>query len=75
MKTRVYSPEEINWKVIEMKKDAYSNCTIMGKPGIKNVSQIKTWMKKNLGNRWFRWFDKCPFFGVTSLLRVFLTPS
>lgn len=48
MKTRVYYPEEINWKVIEMKKDAYSNRTIMEKAGIKNVSQIKTLMK------WYR---------------------
>ncbi|SMD41233.1 Transposase and inactivated derivatives [Bacillus sp. JKS001846] len=48
MKTRVHYPEEIKWKVIEMKKDGYSNRTIMEKFGIKNVSQIKTWMK------WYR---------------------
>lgn len=34
--------------MIEMKKDGYSNRTIMEKLGIKNVSQIKTWMK------WYR---------------------
>ncbi|HDR8111831.1 TPA: IS3 family transposase, partial [Bacillus cereus] len=28
-----------------MKKDGYSNRTIMEKLGIKNISQIKTWMK------------------------------
>lgn len=28
MKTRVHYPEEIKWKVIEMKKDGYSNRTI-----------------------------------------------
>ncbi|HDR8152384.1 TPA: IS3 family transposase [Bacillus cereus] len=48
MKTRVHYPEEVKWKVIEMKKDGYSNRTIMEKLGIKNVSQIKTWMK------WYR---------------------
>ncbi|WP_242266494.1 IS3 family transposase [Bacillus cereus group sp. BfR-BA-01327] len=48
MKTRVHYPEEIKWKVIEMKKDGYSNWTIMEKFGIKIVSQIKTWMK------WYR---------------------
>ena len=42
------SLEEVKWKVIEMKKDGYSNRTIMEKLGIKNVSQIKTWMK------WYR---------------------
>ncbi|QWH16422.1 hypothetical protein EXW62_04690 [Bacillus mycoides] len=30
MKTRVNYPEEIKWKVIEMKKDGYSNRTIFG---------------------------------------------
>ncbi|OFD95330.1 hypothetical protein BWGOE13_24210 [Bacillus mycoides] len=34
--------------MIEMKKDGYSNRTIMEILGIKNVSQIKTWMK------WYR---------------------
>ncbi|PGD58792.1 IS3 family transposase [Bacillus wiedmannii] len=48
MNTRVHYPEETKWKVIEMKKDGYSNRTIMEKLGIKNVSQIKTWMK------WYR---------------------
>ncbi|KLA27726.1 transposase-like protein [Bacillus sp. RC251] len=48
MTTRVHYPEETKWKVIEMKKDGYSNRTIMEKLGIKNVSQIKTWMK------WYR---------------------
>ena len=48
MKERVHYPEEVKWKVIEMKKDGYSNRTIMETLGIKNVSQIKTWMK------WYR---------------------
>jgi transposase-like protein len=48
LKTRVHYPEETKWKVIEMEKDGYSNCTIMEKLGIKNVSQIKRWMK------WYR---------------------
>lgn len=48
LKTRVHYPEETKWKVIEMKKDSYSDRAIMEKLGIKNVSQIKTWMK------WYR---------------------
>lgn len=48
LKARVHYLEEIKWKVIEMKKDGYSNRTIMETFGIKNVSQIKTWMK------WYR---------------------
>ncbi|EJV59113.1 hypothetical protein [Bacillus cereus] len=36
MKTRVHYPEEIKWKVIEVKKDGYSNRTIEGEI-IKNV--------------------------------------
>ncbi|EEK63535.1 IS1627s1-related, transposase [Bacillus cereus 172560W] len=40
-KIRVHYPEEVKWKVIEMKKDGYSNWTIIEKLGIKNVSQIK----------------------------------
>ncbi|PGV75236.1 hypothetical protein COD84_18400 [Bacillus cereus] len=45
METRVHYPEEVKWKVIEMKKDGYSNRTIMEDLGIKNVFQIKTWLK------------------------------
>ncbi|KEK23481.1 transposase [Bacillus gaemokensis] len=48
MKKRVHDPEEVKWKVIEMKKEGCSNRTIMEKLGIKNVSQIKQWMK------WYR---------------------
>ncbi|HDR7364849.1 MULTISPECIES: IS3 family transposase [Bacillus] len=54
MKTRVHYPEEVKWKVIEMKKDGYSNRTIMEKLGIKNVSQIKTWMKWYRTNQTYR---------------------
>ncbi|QIW21094.1 IS3 family transposase [Bacillus thuringiensis] len=54
MKTRVHYPEEVKWKVIEMKKDGDSNRTIMEKLGIKNVSQIKTWMKWYLTGQTYR---------------------
>ncbi|WP_439022732.1 IS3 family transposase [Bacillus thuringiensis] len=54
MKTRVHYPEEIKWKVIEMKKNGYSNRTIMEKLGIKNVSHIKTWMKWYRTNQTYR---------------------
>jgi transposase-like protein len=45
---RVHYPEEIKWKAVEMKEEGYSNPFIMDTLGIKNVSQIKTWM------RWYR---------------------
>lgn len=44
LKKRVHYPEEIKWKVVEMKKEGYSNRTIMETLGVKNVSQIKRWM-------------------------------
>ncbi|PEX90949.1 hypothetical protein CN450_11010 [Bacillus cereus] len=42
---KVHYPEEVKWKVVEMKKEGYSNRTIMETLGIKNVSQINIWMK------------------------------
>ncbi len=65
LKTRVHYPEETKWKVIEMKKDGYSNRTIMEKLGIKNVSQIKTWMK------WYR-TDQTYRFRTTCRKTIFL---
>lgn len=43
-----YYSEEVKWKVIEMKNKGYRNKEIMDLLGIKNVTQIKTWMK------WFK---------------------
>ncbi|GLV65849.1 hypothetical protein Bmyc01_45180 [Bacillus mycoides] len=40
MKGGVHCPEEVKWKVIELKKDDYSNRTIMEILEIKNVSPI-----------------------------------
>lgn len=37
-----FKPEEIKWKVTEMKRGGYSNRTIMETHGIENVSKIKT---------------------------------
>ena len=48
MVTRVHYPAEIKWKAIEMKEAGYTNHTIMETLGIKNKSQLKTWM------RWYR---------------------
>lgn len=48
MGTRVHYPEETKWKAIELKQNGVSNQAILDQLGIKNVSQIKTWMK------WFR---------------------
>ncbi|KOP82364.1 hypothetical protein ACFFHH_22025 [Cytobacillus solani] len=45
MGTRVHYPEEIKWKVIELKQKGFTNHAIMDQLGIKNVYQIKTWMK------------------------------
>lgn len=48
MGSRVHYPAEIKWKVVEMKNDGYTNKFIMEELGIKDKSQIKTWM------RWYR---------------------
>ncbi|MGS2780563.1 IS3 family transposase [Robertmurraya sp. GLU-23] len=45
MGTRVHYPEEIKWKVIEMKQAGISNRDIMTQLGIKSKTQLKTWMK------------------------------
>lgn len=48
MSKKVHYPDEIKWKVVEMKKSGIKNRVIMEELGIKNMTQIKTWM------RWFR---------------------
>ena len=45
MGTRVHYPEEIKWEAIKMKQSGKTNKEIMDQLGIKNKSQIKTWMK------------------------------
>ncbi|KML41906.1 IS3 family transposase [Cytobacillus firmus] len=45
MGTRVHYSEEIKWEAIKLKQKGLSNRAIMDRLGIKNVSQIKTWMK------------------------------
>lgn len=48
-KKRVHYPEEVKKKVVQLKLEGkHSNQEIMEMFGIKNVSQIKTWVK------WFR---------------------
>jgi transposase len=42
-KNKHYSAE-LKWKAVEMKMNGYSNQEIMNELGIKNKSQIKTWM-------------------------------
>ncbi|MFC0416493.1 hypothetical protein ACFFHH_13650 [Cytobacillus solani] len=39
MGTRVHYPEEIKWKVIELKQKGVNNHTIMDQLGINNISQ------------------------------------
>lgn len=48
MGTRVHYPEEVKWQVVKMKVEGVTNRKIMETLGIKNVKQIKTWMK------WYR---------------------
>lgn len=45
MGKKVHYPSEIKVKAIEMKKNGFTNSEIMNELGIKNVSQIKTWMR------------------------------
>jgi transposase-like protein len=48
MGTRVHYPEEIKWEVIKLKEAGKTNKEIMEQLGIKNKTQIKTWM------RWYK---------------------
>lgn len=48
MSTRVHYPEEIKWEAIKMKQAGKTNKEIMVQLGIKNKTQIKTWM------RWYK---------------------
>jgi transposase len=45
MSTRVHYPEEIKWEAIKLKQTGKTNKEIMEQLGIKNKTQIKTWMK------------------------------
>ena len=45
MSKKVHYPVEVKLKAIEMKKNGFTNSEIMRELGIKNVSQIKTWMR------------------------------
>lgn len=48
MGTRVHYPSEIKWKAVNMRLDGQSSNQVMETLGIKNKTQIKTWM------RWYR---------------------
>lgn len=48
MGKKTHYPAEIKWKVVEMKQEGFKNKEIMDALGIKNVAQIRTWMK------WYR---------------------
>lgn len=48
MGTRVHYPSEIKWKAVNMRLDGQSSKQVMETLGIKNKTQIKTWM------RWYR---------------------
>ena len=44
MSTRVHYSPEIEWKAIDMKLNGSTTKEIMNKLGIKNKSQIMTWL-------------------------------
>ena len=44
MSTRVHYSPEIKWEVIDMKLNGSTTKEIMNKLGIKNKSQIMTWL-------------------------------
>jgi transposase len=48
MAKKSFYSEETKWEVIKLKEKGISNSVIMEQLSIKNVSQIKTWMK------WYR---------------------
>lgn len=48
MGTRVHYAEEVKWEAIKMKQAGMTNKEIMEQLGIKNKTQIKTWM------RWYK---------------------
>ncbi len=48
MGNKVHYPAELKWKAIEMKNQGYTRREIMDVLGIKNVTQLKRWM------RWYR---------------------
>ncbi|EOP91366.1 hypothetical protein IGM_02012 [Bacillus cereus HuB4-4] len=57
MGKKTHYPAETKWKVVEMKQEGFKNKEIMDALGIKNVAQIRTWMK------WYRedetyWFER-----------------
>lgn len=48
MGKRMHYPAEIKWKAVQLKEEGYTNREIMKELGIRNETQIKTWM------RWYR---------------------
>lgn len=48
MGTRVHYPSEIKWKAVRMRLEGFTRKQVMQTLGIKNDSQIETWM------RWYR---------------------
>ena len=48
MSTRVHYSPEIKWKAIDMKLNGSTTKEVMNKLGIKNKSQIMTWL------RWYK---------------------
>ncbi|EJR91139.1 hypothetical protein IKE_06296 [Bacillus cereus VD196] len=48
MGKKTHYPAEIKWQVVKMKQDGFKNKEIMDALRIKNVAQIRTWMK------WYR---------------------
>ncbi|QOS98278.1 transposase [Brevibacterium sp. JNUCC-42] len=48
MVTKVHYPAETKWKAVQTREEGYSRREVMETLGIRNVTQLKTWMK------WYR---------------------
>lgn len=57
MGTRVHYPSEIKWKAVNMRLEGHTKKHVMKTLGIKNDSQIETWMRWYRANQTYR-FDQ-----------------
>ena len=48
MAKKVYYLSEVKWEAVNMKLSGHSTSEVMGVLGIKNKTQVKTWLK------WYR---------------------
>ncbi|MBJ7888132.1 helix-turn-helix domain-containing protein [Bacillaceae bacterium HSR45] len=70
MGTRVHYAEEVKWEVIKMKQAGMTNKEIMEQLGIKNKTQIKTWMRWYKTGQTYRFSQQ-----VGSIISLFVIPA